>query len=163
MIKKTLRATSISISAFVAIAANAQTPTTSDDVESAYSQCGIGAAIFQKNETAAIISNVVWDLGTTALSSQTSSPSSCSGVNKKAAAFIYETYPILEEDVVKGSGAHLSALMEMVGCDDSSAGQVAASMQTDLIKSLESGADSRLDKSKQMGASLDQARTLCTA
>ena len=50
-----------------------------ESIENAYVQCGIGAAIFKNNKTAAIISNIIWDLGTTAISSQTSSPETCEG------------------------------------------------------------------------------------
>ena len=54
---------------------------------SPYPDCGIGAALFENN-TGATISNVIWDLGTTALTSATASPETCEGFNPDAAAFI---------------------------------------------------------------------------
>ncbi len=162
MVKKSLIAASVALTASFSITASAQTPSSATDVENAFAQCGIGAAIFQNNETAAIISNVIWDLGTTALSSQTSSPSSCSGANKTAAAFIYETYPNLEEDIVKGGGAHVAALMQIAGCESSSQAIAVSSMQADLADELSADTD-RLKKSVKMGASLDRALALCTA
>lgn len=51
----------------------------------AWKHCGIGAMIFNDNETAAAISNVIWDLGTTALSSKISSQESCEGAAAQTA------------------------------------------------------------------------------
>lgn len=163
MSNKKLIATAAVSAALFGFSVNAQPVESTADIENAFSQCGIGAAIFKKNETAAIISNIIWDLGTTALSSQSSSPDSCSGANTTAAAFIYDTYPSLEEDVVKGGGAHLVALMEIVGCNGAAHSKVIGNMQNDYVASIKNGVETRLEKSKLMGASLDRASTLCSA
>lgn len=159
MDKRTIAAAAAALTASFSIATYAQDTT---EIENAFSQCGIGASIFQNNETAAIISNVIWDLGTTALSSQTSSPGSCAGAKVKAAAFIYDTYPSIEEDVVKGEGDYISALLEITGCESGSQANVISSMQDDMVNEL-SSSDDRLGKSVKMGASLDRALTLCNA
>lgn len=166
MNKRFLQTCAIAGAIAASFSVNAETPDSAADVENAFSQCGIGAAIFQNNETAAIISNVIWDLGTTALSSQTSSPSSCSGANKNAAAFIHETYPVLEEELVKGGGAHVAALLEIAGCTGRAQGMVVQKMQADLSDSLSSegfATASRLEKSVLIGASLDGAISACNA
>lgn len=81
-----------------------------------YSDCGIGAAIF-KNDIAASISNVIWDIGTTAITSALSSPETCEGNSVAAAQFIFDTYVVLEEQVATGSGSHLSAVFDILQCD----------------------------------------------
>ena len=123
-----------------------------DDVENAFSQCGIGAAIFQNNETAAIISNIIWDLGTTAVSSMTSSPDSCSGANTTAAIFIDKTHHVLEEQVVKGGGDHLVALMDIMGCDNSHRTDIVSGLRSELATSIDQGKTEAAD----FGAMVDR-------
>ena len=56
-----------------------------------FTDCGIGAALFPDTHWAAVTSNVIWDVGTTALTSATASPETCSGAKVEAAMFINET------------------------------------------------------------------------
>ncbi len=81
-----------------------------------YSDCGIGAAIFKDTEWAAATSNVIWDLGTTAVTSATVSPETCSKKNVKAAMLIRDSYALVTEDAARGQGAHMSAALEIMGC-----------------------------------------------
>jgi hypothetical protein len=81
-----------------------------------YSDCGIGAALFKDTEWAAVTSNVTWDLGTTAVTSATVSPETCSKKNVKAAMFIRDTYAPLVEDVARGQGEHLTAALDIFEC-----------------------------------------------
>jgi len=81
-----------------------------------YRDCGIGAAIFPNHHVAAAISNVIWDLGSTAVTSATMSPETCSNVHVKTAKFILDNYDNLIEDVAKGEGEHLVAVLDMEGC-----------------------------------------------
>lgn len=101
MMSKRFHAVAFAFTSAFALGSTSVAAQQATTIENAFSQCGIGAAIFTKNETAAIISNIIWDLGTTAFSSQTSSPESCSGASTTAALFINETYPVLEEQFVK--------------------------------------------------------------
>lgn len=78
--------------------------------------CGIGAAIFPDNPTAAAISNIIWDSGTTAVSSATTTPNACSGEEIRVAMFIDHTYDALVVDLSAGHGEHLLALVNLVGC-----------------------------------------------
>lgn len=91
-----------------------------------FADCGIGAMVFE-DDTAAIISNVTWDFGTTALSSKISSPDSCEGVDKDVAEFIINSYDHLTEDAAKGQGVYLTALLDLSGC---SAHQHTAAIET---------------------------------
>ncbi len=81
--------------------------------------CGIGAIIFSDNPTAAAISNIIWDSGTTAVSSATISPNACSGEEIQLAEFIEYTYEALVLETAKGSGEHLSSLFNLAGCEAS--------------------------------------------
>jgi len=81
-----------------------------------YRDCGIGAAIFPNHHVAATTSNVIWDLGTTAVTSATMSPETCSNVHAKTAKVILDNYDNLIEDVAKGEGEHLVAALDMEGC-----------------------------------------------
>lgn len=85
----------------------------------AYTECGIGAAIFNNNHVAAAISNVIWDWGTTALSSALSSPEQCSGAHAKTAMLVGSSYAALETNLAVGEGKYLTALADTMGCDQS--------------------------------------------
>jgi hypothetical protein len=112
---------------------------------SAYKDCGIGAAIFD-NDTGAIISNVIWDLGTTALTSATGSPDTCEGFNADAAAFINQSYDRLVEETAAGQGSHLDTLLNIVSLSDNRKDQVIDSIRTRMADIVAS--DSYLDADK---------------
>lgn len=84
-----------------------------------YSDCGIGAALFPKKHLAAVISNVIWDAGTTAVTSATLSPETCKAKNVKTAQFIIDNYDNLVEETARGQGRHLTAMLTVRGCDAS--------------------------------------------
>jgi hypothetical protein len=84
--------------------------------------CGIGALIFggikgDIGKVAAAISNITWDLGTTATSSATLSPSTCRGADATAAIYIQQNLKVVQDDVARGSGEHLAAVWSIYGCD----------------------------------------------
>jgi hypothetical protein len=81
-----------------------------------FSDCGIGAALFTDIKWAAVTSNVIWDLGTTAVTSATASPETCSGNRLAAAIFIKDTYDLLAEETAKGKGEHLTAALNLFEC-----------------------------------------------
>lgn len=103
-----------------------------------YKECGLGAMLFpkEKDSTLAVITNVTWDLGTTAISSNISSPDTCQGGQAQKAAFIMETYPQLEKDLATGSGPHLKSLMAMSGCQQSVRADLGAALRNDFAKAV---------------------------
>ncbi len=111
----------------------------------AFPDCGIGAALFE-NDTGAIISNVIWDLGTTALTSATASPETCEGWNPDAAAFIEKSYDRLVEETAQGQGKHLDTLMSIVQVEEDSRDQVVASVRARMAEIVASAAFSEADK-----------------
>ncbi len=89
-----------------------------------WKDCGIGAMIFEDNGVAAAISNIIWDLGTTAVSSKVSSEDSCEGVEVQAAQFIQDNYDQVIEETSQGAGSHLTAMLDMLEVEESQQPQV---------------------------------------
>ncbi|MEM9169924.1 MAG: DUF3015 family protein [Pseudomonadota bacterium] len=87
-----------------------------DDINP-WQDCGIGAMVFPERPVGAAISNIIWDLGSTAVTSKLSSPDTCEGERVKAALFIQRTYAELAVETAKGRGDHLTALAGLYGCD----------------------------------------------
>jgi Protein of unknown function (DUF3015) len=97
-----------------------------------YTDCGLGAMIAPNNGAVAAVTNVTFDLGTTAVSSNVSSEDSCSGGKKKTAAYIFQQHAQIEKDVAKGNGQHLAALMDVARCNAGSA-QMLRSNLADVV------------------------------
>jgi len=98
-----------------------------------WSDCGIGAMIFKQNGAAAAISNIIWDLGTTAVTSNVSSQHTCESDNAKTAMFIKATLPALEQDIAVGEGEYLTAMLETRGCEASSHSAIIEAIREDLV------------------------------
>lgn len=112
-----------------------------------YSDCGIGAAIFPDNGGAATISNVIWDLGSTAVTSATLSPDTCTSGSADTAKFILETIDNLESDVAMGNGAYVDALAGLMQCDSSAdIAALAADGYGDFVASDAYQSASKMDK-----------------
>jgi len=99
-----------------------------------YTECGLGALIAPRNEAVAAVTNVTWDLGTTAISSNISSPATCAGGKAKTAAFIYDSYQSLETDLASGYGTHLDALMTLVGYESQAQQDLTKAVRADFAK-----------------------------
>lgn len=102
-----------------------------------WTQCGIGAMIFSDAPAAAAISNIIWDLGTTAITSAGLSENSCSGKKAVTAQFIHNTYAILEEETAKGGGQYINAMLTIMGCDSAAHNGIAQSIRADFIQSMQ--------------------------
>lgn len=112
---------------------------------SAYPDCGIGAALFE-NDTGAIISNVIWDLGTTALTSATASQETCEGFNPDAASFIEKSYDRLVEETAQGQGDHLNTLMSIVNVSNENKDKVIADVRAKMTNIVTSQSYLNADK-----------------
>lgn len=95
-------------------------------------ECGIGAMIFPDNQTAAAISNIIWDLGTTAVTSAQTSRDQCKGSGVSAAMFVQATYPSLSRDTAIGEGEFLNTLLDQAGCDTTARPQLVADLRSDF-------------------------------
>lgn len=103
-----------------------------------FSDCGIGAALFPNNDVGATLSNVIWDVGTTAVTSATASPETCNGKNAKAAAFIMESYDNLVEETAQGNGQNLDALMSIMEVADAERSSVVTGLRAEMAKTVAS-------------------------
>lgn len=110
-----------------------------------FSDCGIGAALFKDVSWAAVTSNIIWDLGTTAVTSATLSPQTCSKQSVKAALLIRDTYAQVVEEAARGNGAHLSAALELFSCQ--------AASQPRAIQEIRSGIGSAISNPSYNGKS----------
>ncbi|MEK7810300.1 MAG: DUF3015 family protein [Pseudomonadota bacterium] len=102
-----------------------------------WTDCGIGAMIFTDTPVAAVISNVIWDLGTTAVTSAGLSKNTCGGKNAKVALFIGTTYANLEEETVQGDGRHVRAMLNILSCESAAQGDIIQSVRADFARSLQ--------------------------
>jgi hypothetical protein len=101
-----------------------------------WTDCGIGAMIFTNTGWAAAISNIIWDFGITAVTSNYSSQNTCGSSNAKVAMFIGTTYANLEDETAKGNGQHLHALLDMLSCDPASHQQIIRSVRSEFGQSI---------------------------
>lgn len=99
-----------------------------------YTDCGIGAMIAPKTEAVAAVTNVTWDLGTTAISSNISSPSTCRGGKARMASLIYSTYPSMESDVAAGTGENLDSLVALAGCNGDRSASYVKALRADFAR-----------------------------
>ncbi|RUO59000.1 DUF3015 family protein [Pseudidiomarina insulisalsae] len=96
-----------------------------------WQQCGIGAMIFPNHGLAAAISNIIWDLGTTAVTSATVSQETCEGAGTFTAIFVTESYVQIEEQLAVGDGEHLNAMLQLMGCTQAQQPQAIKKLRTD--------------------------------
>jgi len=116
-----------------------------------YTDCGLGALIAPTNDAVAAVTNVTFDLGTTAISSNASSEDTCNGGKEKAAAYIYKSYASLENDLAKGNGEHLSALYNMMSCSSNSRQQLTGALRKDfseVVSRADYASSTRYEKSE---------------
>ncbi len=124
-----------------------------------YTQCGLGAMIAPTNEVVAAITNITWDLGTTAILSNASSADNCKGAAAKKAAFIHNAYPKLAQDLARGDGQHLRALVALSGCKTETQGAVMVALRGDfaqLAVAASYAGQSRLQQSEGLYTAVSQ-------
>ena len=116
-----------------------------------YTDCGIGAALFPNTHWAAVTSNVIWDAGSTAVTSATASEDTCNGSSANTAKLIHDKYELLETDIMLVSGSYLDALMASLQCADAKG--LRASVKKDLIEIVSKdnySTASRVEKSSNL-------------
>lgn len=95
-----------------------------------WKHCGIGAMIFDDNTTAAAISNIIWDLGTTAISTRVSSEESCKGKRTEVGMFIQDNFDTVLEQTSSGNGEHLDAMLDILEVSDASKAEIIVSVRS---------------------------------
>lgn len=97
-----------------------------------YTECGLGGMIAPQTEGAAAVTNVTWDLGTTAITSHSTTPGTCMGGEARTAQILYDTHQLVERDIARGSGDHLQAVLESTPSPKSSYDELTERLQSDL-------------------------------
>jgi len=129
-----------------------------------WQHCGIGAMIFPENGVAAAISNIIWDLGTTAVTSATVSPEQCGTTLMNVALLIDSSYDQLAIETAQGSGEHLNAALNLVGC--SATEEVVGTLRADLAQVAGSASYAEMshqDKAYSYYSSLEAVSASCGA
>ena len=129
-----------------------------------WQDCGLGAMVFPENGTAAAISNIIWDLGTTAVSSNVSSKDSCKGARVQLAMYIQGTYAQLETEAVRGSGEYLDGMGAMARCDVADRPALNAAVREGLGEALAAegyAAQSRAQKAEALFGVVEGAQAVC--
>jgi hypothetical protein len=101
-----------------------------------YTDCGLGAVIAPRTPAVAAVTNVTFDLGTTAIISNISSPDTCQGGQALAAAFINNAYEPLEADLARGQGEYLDSLAALAGVSEDGKVSFAAGLRQDFAASV---------------------------
>lgn len=162
--KKTLLLAAVALAGGLSAATSTQAQTSQNI--NPWQHCGIGAAIFDDNETAAALSNIIWDLGTTAVTSATLTPSTCTSEALQVAEFIDQTYDVLALETANGHGQHLNTALDLVGCSVTADAQAVATLRNDLSATLGSAAYADMDHADKGFAyysSLTQISESCNA
>jgi hypothetical protein len=127
-----------------------------------FSDCGIGAALFPNTPVAAVLSNVIWDVGVTAVVSAVSSKDTCNGSRVKTAMYINQTYDGLAIDAASGEGEYLAALAEVMSCEDSAKTALYSAARAGLTETMSKADFATLDhaqKAEQLFKVIDKAAT----
>jgi hypothetical protein len=122
--------------AFAAVMGTSVASAQDREIENAWIECGIGAMIFDETPVAAAVSNIIWDLGTTAVTSAVSSPDACMGSSANAALFINQTYAALASETASGSGEYLTALGDIYDCSEESRSTLVAAIRENVAESM---------------------------
>ncbi len=125
---KSIKLSAMAVLAFVAYSQ----PGMAREFADIYTECGIGAIIAPRNAAVAAVTNVTWDSGTTAISSNISSPSTCAGGKETIASFIHDSYDSLEKDLASGNGPYLDTLMVLAGYDSQAKQELTQTLRNDF-------------------------------
>lgn len=112
---------------------------------SPYTECGIGAALFKDTEWAALTSNVIWDIGTTAVTSATMSPETCNSKKKVVAQYIIDTYDNVVEETAIGEGEYLNTMLNIYGCDQNVHTAIISDVRADFATKISAEDYTNLD------------------
>jgi hypothetical protein len=142
MLKKNMRTVTLVFAASLALA---QTAAAREFAE-IYTDCGLGALIAPRTPAVAAVTNVTFDLGTTAIISNISSPDTCKGGKALAAAFINDAYEPLEADLARGQGKYLESLTTLAGVREEGKAAFVQGLRSDFAAAV--AADGYAERSR---------------
>ncbi len=136
------------------------------DFAYAYKQCGLGGiignAVGNDSGVVAIITNVTWDLGTTALISNATD--ACSGKSGKMASLVNDAYVPLEQDLAQGQGEYLDTMLATAGCDTAIAPAVVNQARAEFAMQVAApgyASKSKFEKSEAMFNTFQASTVQC--
>lgn len=127
-----------------------------------WQDCGIGSMIFPDNGTASAISNIIWDLGTTAVTSASASEDSCEGAGARTAQFIFETYENLENEIVRGEGEHITAMLNLMSCDADGHNEATRQIRSEVSAQILDSDEDTIVKAERLHQIAQTASVACT-
>ncbi len=106
-------------------------------------ECGLGGVIGsmvggKAGNVIATVTNVTFDLGTTATTSDISSPDLCANREAASAKFINDTYKSLEAETANGQGSNLSTLLDIAETDVMMRDMVVSQLRAGFAKEVAS-------------------------
>ena len=129
MFSKTIK---LSLAAITALMLSTAQDSQAREFADIYTECGLGAMIAPRNAAVAAVTNVTWDLGTTAISSNISSADSCQGGKAKVAAFINDSYENIEKDLASGNGKYLETLVTLAKKDSQTKNEFISTLRSNF-------------------------------
>lgn len=128
--------------AFVAVAATtaftAPAVQAQDNEINPWQHCGLGAMIFPDHGIAAGFSNIIWDLGTTAVTSASASPQTCNSNLLETAQFVNENYDQVAIELAIGEGRHITTMLTMMGCSGDARDSALQELRTEFSQIMQS-------------------------
>ncbi|MCA9398628.1 MAG: DUF3015 family protein [Candidatus Omnitrophica bacterium] len=147
--KKLLGVMLVATALVVAAGSSAQAQT--KDLQEIFEECGLGGMLFPSWPIGASVSNFTWDFGSTASTSGLTTPDACKGGQAKMAAYIYESYDSIEQDLAKGDGKYLDMLALLAEKDASEKEIFVQEVRTqfrDMVAKADYSSLNRLEKAK---------------
>jgi hypothetical protein len=108
--------------------------------------------LFPDTNWAAVSSNVIWDIGTTAVISAVSSPGTCNGGRVKTAYYITTSYASLETETSVGEGTHLNALADLMKCKTDARPALFVRVRSEMAKEMAAPGFATQDRVKKSEA-----------
>tara|TARA_B100002019_G_C20975969_1_gene453471 strand:- start:117 stop:581 length:465 start_codon:yes stop_codon:yes gene_type:complete len=115
-----------------------------------FTDCGIGAALFPNTDWAAVTSNVIWDVGTTAMISATASEDTCSGGEAQTAKLIHDKLEGLETEIMIGSGDIYAALASSMQCGNADISKEIKASYVSVLNNDSYATNTRIKKSESL-------------
>ena len=162
--KKSIMAvsTALSLALSTSVMANDTAEKAASTVKNAWTDCGIGAMLFKETPVGAVISNIIWDWGTTAVISMAASPETCKGVNVASAVFINESIDQIESDIARGEGQHVAAMLALMGCEESAHANVTKAIRNDIANNKSFAELGATEKAQQVYVTTEKHVAACS-
>jgi hypothetical protein len=145
------RSLKVSVVALALIVGSTQTASAREFAD-IYTQCGLGAMIAPTNQAVAVCTNITWDSGTTAISSNALSPDTCKGGKAKTALFIHDSYDQLEKQLASGQGSYVNSLTTLAGVSSEKAAGFQQQLRSDFAKLVAQPGYTQLSKLEKSAA-----------